>query len=489
MLIAIGCFSHESNSFDTQITTLDKFKDVFYCEANQLIENFRGNHRALGGFIDECTERNWDILPLGIAQAFPSGPIDSIVYNNVKTQFISQIQAHTPDAILLHLHGASVVDGLADAEGDLLTSLRNVVGKQIPILVLLDLHGNVSQLMVDQADIIIGYNKQPHIDIYERECELVQICEDILVHGKKTCMAYVQPPLLVPAILTDTALNPMKSIFDQVYLYEKENDVINVSAFAGFYGSDKYTAGPCCVAITDNNPQKAYQIAQSISELFWDKRDEFLPKIYSINEAITESTKYDGPVAFVDEADDPLGGGPADGTYILGELLNNKITDVAICTIHDEEIVRQAYSVGINGKVTGNLGGKKTSNHGNPIAIEGNVILLFDEPLPVADWDPDVRFNVGKIAVIEVNGIHIIVTERKTPTESINLFKYLGMNISDFKILVLKGMGITYEQVFREQIKKYMPVESIGITNPDVTKLGTFTRLRHPVYPIDKFNI
>ena len=57
------------------------------------------------------------------------------------------------------------VPRLFDAEGDFIAAVRNVVGPDIPIAASYDLHGNISQRIVDNLDIFSTYRTAPHIDV------------------------------------------------------------------------------------------------------------------------------------------------------------------------------------------------------------------------------------------------------------------------------------------------------------------------------------
>lgn len=179
-------------------------------------------------------------------------------YAYIKNKFIKNLTGEQVDGVLLHLHGACCVQGLDDAEGDLLTEIRNIVGERIPVLTVLDLHANVSELMVEKAA-----------------------------------------------------------------AYEQEEKVINVSPFAGYYASDKREAGPSCEVITDNAPELAEKIAKEMATCIWELQDEFFCDLPSIKEAIRQAEETEGLWAFVDECDDPLGDGSADGTYILNALMRS----------------------------------------------------------------------------------------------------------------------------------------------------------------------
>ena len=75
------------------------------------------------------------------------------------------------DGLLLDLHGAMVTEKHEDGEGAFIEATRAVVGQDIPIIVTLDLHANITPKMADLANVIIGYDTYPHIDMYDRGYE------------------------------------------------------------------------------------------------------------------------------------------------------------------------------------------------------------------------------------------------------------------------------------------------------------------------------
>ena len=492
MRIAIGSFNHESHSFCKDITDIESMKHVVFDDAEHIVEKHRGVHGTgggayLGGYVDYAEAHGWDILPLFAAGAYPAGPVTGEAYDYVKGQMLSHLKGQKVDGLVLHLHGASVVEGLDDAEGDLLSAFREMLGEDVPILTILDLHANVSDLMAEKADVILGYNTYPHIDIYEREQEVCRILEKMVSGEAKPVTFRAQPPLLLPAVLTETKAGPMKKIMDRVFAWEKEDGVINVSAFAGYYASDKKEAGPSCIATTDGDPALAEKIAKDVADLFWEIREEFFVKMMPVKEAIAKAKNSGGLWAFIDECDDPMGGGSTDGTYILKALMDDGgIESAGVCTIRDPEIVGKAWEAGVGGTVKGMLGGKIDDLHGDPVPIEARVLQLHDEEIPGADDDPTIRQNVGRLAVIDQNGIIIIVTEKKANTENMNLFAYLGIDVKQFRIMVLKGFGKAYEGVFKDIPAGYIIPDSLGITSPDVRKIGNFQKIRRPVYPLDE---
>lgn len=486
MRVAIGGFIHESNSFSKEYTNLNMFKNWIYNDKDHLIDAHRNNHRILGGYVDYAEKKGWEILPLLAATALPAGPVKKEVYEHIKSKMTNNLRDSQVDGVLLHLHGAAVAEGYTDCEGDLLTEMRDAVGGQVPIMLVLDLHANISDRMVEKVDAIFGYNHQPHIDMYEREEEAAALFEKIKAGKVIPKMVRMQPPILLPAIATDTDKGPMKKMMEKAFTLEKINGVINVSPFAGFYGSNKREAGASVIVVTDSDKKQAEDLAEQMVDLFWEIKDEFFVPAVPVKEAAERAKREGGLWAFIDEADDPLGGGPADGTYILQELIDSGITSAGISTIHDPKAVERAYEAGVGGTVTGQLGAWKDDAHGSPVELHAKVVRLTHKKIPVAYWDDKDLQDPGRIALLDQNGILIVVTEHKTATENINIFSYLDIAVEQFNVMVLKGLGHAYQNVFKKLPKEYVTIDSIGVTNPDVTKLGEFKNIRRPIYPIDE---
>ena len=91
--------------------------------------------------------------------------------------------------------------------------------------------------------------------------------------------------------------------------------------------------------------------------------------------------------------------------------------------------------------------------------------------------------------MLDQDGILIIVTELKANSENmrfISLFGFGPRDLSRMRIVLLKGSGKAYEQAYGNIPAGYITPESYGITNPDVTRIGEFKKLRRPIVPFDE---
>jgi microcystin degradation protein MlrC len=73
--------------------------------------------------------------------------------------------ADKPDGILLAMHGAMVTESRQDPATDAVREIRQVVGRDIPIMITFDLHGNKDAAVLKEATAVFGYRNAPQ-DIY-----------------------------------------------------------------------------------------------------------------------------------------------------------------------------------------------------------------------------------------------------------------------------------------------------------------------------------
>ncbi|MCY3832717.1 MAG: M81 family metallopeptidase [Chloroflexi bacterium] len=180
--VAIGGILHETHSFMQDMTTLAGFAAQSLHFGDELLSSMRNPRTGIGGMIDGATEFNWQLSPTLYAAAMPAGIITQGAYRKLLSELTNRLARHMPlDGLLLALHGAMVAEGLLDAETDIVARVRAIVGGAAPIVVLLDMHGNISPRLVELADVLLAYNTNPHIDAYARGVEALaaMLAQDI----------------------------------------------------------------------------------------------------------------------------------------------------------------------------------------------------------------------------------------------------------------------------------------------------------------------
>src|SRR5580698_4930964 len=164
-----GRFMHETNTFSVQKTDMALWRRRDFHTENEIPGAFRDTHSALGATFEAADKYGWTLVHPVSANANPSGTVTDDAFETIAGMILGAAERQGPiDGVLLHLHGAMVTESHEDGEGELLERLRAVLGPDVPIVVTLDLHANVTQKMADQASALIAFRTYPHVDMYER---------------------------------------------------------------------------------------------------------------------------------------------------------------------------------------------------------------------------------------------------------------------------------------------------------------------------------
>ena len=171
-------FMHETNTFSRVPTDMALIRRRDFHLENEIPAVFRGTRSAFGATFEAADRYGWSLVHPVSANPNPSGIVTDDAFETIAGMILGAVEAKGPiDGVLLHLHGAMVADRHEDAEGELLARLRHRVGPDIPIVVTLDLHANVTQRMANNANALIAYRTYPHIDQHERAWQGAELLE------------------------------------------------------------------------------------------------------------------------------------------------------------------------------------------------------------------------------------------------------------------------------------------------------------------------
>ncbi|MBT6203510.1 MAG: M81 family metallopeptidase [Rhodospirillaceae bacterium] len=489
MRFLIGEFSHESNCFCEHPTMREDFAASALHEGAAVITAHDGKKTVVGGFIDAASAGGHEIVPALATVTFPSGPVAHDFYLWVRDYLVRAArEAGTLDGVLLSLHSGMGLTGdgeeADDPEGDLCAVLTQALGSSIPIAVVMDLHSDTTEKLLANTALSFAYNEEPHRDGYDRGVEatqaLVRVCDGTL----RPTRTRVRVPMLLTAINMATDEGPMFDLHALRSEMERQPGVIDLSIHAGFYGADQSEAGFSVVATTNDDEEEARALAMELAVDGWQRREDFLLELTSPQAGVARALADGGPIALVDEADDPAGGGACGSVVILRAMLEGGITSGGVSTIHDPEVAALAQAGGIGATLETALGAKADNLHGNPIEISARVAAISLELIPTDPWSGR-KVDIGIVAVLDVGGIAVIVTERKFVSENIDLFEILGFDVRVMQAICFKGLTLHVRQALAGKIETFLPIDGIGITHPDVTRLGPYCRLKRPCWPFD----
>ena len=352
-------------------------------------------------------------------------------------------------------------------------------------MITLDFHANMTEKMIKNCSALFGYNTYPHIDTYERGLEAATNIAKMIEKKIKPVTAMRHLPMMIPSL--ETARPPFSEVFDVVFEKEKLPGVINISWFQGFPWTDIPHVGSSVVVVTDNDPVLAGRLADEIAQKVWDMRERFVVDVVAPDVAIREAmASKKGPYVLADISDNPGGGGPGDGTQIVQALLDAGATDVAIAIMYDPAVVEQAIKAGPGAVIDVKLGGKiePPELHGKPLTARAIVKTISDgKYVNKGPMNTGFKAEIGRTVVLDINGIEIIVPERRMQPTDPEIFRRHGIEPLDKKAIVLKST-LHYRAGFGPLAEKIIQLDIPGLMSPNFTKMD-YKNLGRAMWPRD----
>ncbi|MBO9609078.1 MAG: M81 family metallopeptidase [Paenibacillaceae bacterium] len=484
MQFIIGQVIHETNTFSSLRTAEPQFRETEWAYREQLAENHRGVRDYAGGMLSEAERLGIGIIPIFGTAACPSGIIAGPTYETIKRELLAGIERTAAfDAICLALHGAGVAEGVEDIEGDLLQAVRRLVGREVPIVVTLDLHANVTPLMVEQADVIVGNYLYPHTDSYECGQEAIVFARRMVEGSIRPVMRLVKPPLMIPTI--GSSVSPINTINECCRQYEQEEHVLDCTFYHGFPLADIAAAGVAVLTITNGQAALAERIAAELAGKVMEWKISFFPKYPSPAEGIALALQSASrPVVINETSDNPGAGTPGDGTHLLRAMLEHSLQDACMAFICDPETAEAAHQAGAGAWIDVRLGGKTDTMHGSPLHLRVYVKALTDGKfITSSPMGKGTRVDLGKSARLQAGGCDIIVCSVRNQVFDEQIFLLHGIDVRQMKIVALKSSQ-HFRASFEPLTDHIITVDSPGLSRMDFTSFP-YQRVRRPIYPLD----
>lgn len=487
MRIVAARMNHETNTFSPVPTPFASFGPNGPTFGSAALAAARTTRTALGAFIDACARRGAEVEVPVSASANPSGPVEDEAYERFADAIVSAARMGC-DAILLDLHGAMVTRRHDDGEGELLRRVR-AIAPEVPLAVALDLHGNITQAMIDHADIVVGFKTYPHVDMYETGVHAARLLFEQLEQGTKPALAWAQPPLLSHTLRSATGEGAMRRAVERAQRMEAEG-LLAVSVFAGFSLADIRDAGMSVVAV-GRTRDEAQNAADELARQIWDEREGFvyesLPLVESVARA-RDLLSNAGPVLLLDHGDNVMSGGTCDTTTVLEECLRQQMRDIGVGPLCDPPTVAQAIAAGVGGRIDIALGNKSPQGAGiavrAPFCANAYVRAITDGRFRIRGpiYTGEV-WAMGRTVVLEAEAFTAVVTERPMEPLDLGVFESAGVDPRLFDFLILKSR-MYCRPSFVPFSAALVECDSGGVTSSNYG-LFQLQKVRRPIFPLD----
>ena len=486
MKVLIGHFSHEANTFAEKPVTYEQYtgKGIFFGEES--ICASEGTSLYLGGIIKACREEGIDMIPTcAYSSAAPVLTRECVDRMMESILPVCETHKHELDGICFALHGAGVAEGIDDLEVYVLKELRKIVGNKIPIVVPMDLHGNVSEETTQLAQGIFGIRKYPHTDKADVSYLAMKTLARVMRGEIEIESHIVHLPLLIPISAGMTDNHPFPEIsayFDQ---YIQQHHLIYASLFQGFPYADvaSSTASVCVVS-----ERGAKEAAEALATYVWDRREFFRSNSLSPAQAmdLAEAVTDDGYIIINDMSDNPGGGCPGDGTHLLKELLKRNLPGTIFGFICDSIAAEEIFNHKPGDTISIHLGGKHEKIFGNPIHLENaTIISLSDGNFTYTSPNMfGLPCKLGNTARIRKGNVDIIIASTRAQTFDDRPFIITGADLKDYRYVALKSTQ-HFRGYFSDKAAAIIPCDPPGLSTSDLTAFS-YNKIPRPVYPLDE---
>ena len=480
--IFIAGLFHETHTFVDGKTSLADFK--IRCGGEMLV--CEGDASPLGGVLEYAKRQEWEIIPGIDCRATPSGTVDDEVVEAWWREFMSAWQPDC-DAIYLVLHGAMVAETIRDVEGELLARIRKLIGGDIPIFGVYDLHANFSFVMATNCDCLVAYRENPHSDAREAAVRAAGLLARCLAEPARPQMYLRQTRIILPPTGVGTADDPMRSLESAARRLEG-GEVWAVNIAAGFAFADTSDTGLSFQVVSSGSSESAEQCLNELEQLAEDLKEHGRGQDEALEDVIFQLREpVDGLTLLVEPADNIGGGAPGDCTGCLRALIDHQIKNAAIC-INDPEAVTQFADVKIGAKISIGIGGKGSQFDEGPLNLEMELLSrsngrfeLEDKKSHMASMVGDFA-DMGDCALLRHAGVLILLTSNKTAPFDLGQWRSQGVDPAQLDVIVIKA-AVAHKRAYDPITVRSFWVDTPGPCSSNLKRFA-YKHLRKGLWPL-----
>ncbi|MEG0526030.1 MAG: M81 family metallopeptidase [Longicatena sp.] len=483
MKVLFGYFSSESNEHSRSLMTFDKFVFKFGEEAIQ--------HVSCRNVFEDA---GIELIPSIIARGHPHGLVTYDAFEFIRSRLLTEVKAHMHeiDGIYLFLHGASKVIGLegGSAEHAFLRDIRKIVGPHMPIALVMDQHGNLSQELVDNVNILRCYRHSPHTDALETFAFVAEKFVDLLKNRRNMHPVYRKVPIIIGGEKSVSLDEPMLSINKMCDDAEKDARILSASFHIGYLRHDGDKLGCSVVVVPQREKYRAYaeEVADQIRAFAYSKRHEFhyhgntgLPE-----EVLKKAVAHTGGTVFVTDSGDNVGsGGDGFNTFILQQILKLKDTNnkrYLISGIVDHNAFKELYGKEVGEHVSLRVG-MDFDDLCKAVDVEGVIIA---KGLPDEGYEHKKDMGTAITVQFDHAPVSVVILNDAIQFYEPQQYARCGITLEDYDVVVVKQGYISAE------FDAYGDLCMMALTQGPTyqrSELLEFKQIYRPMWPYDDYEL
>lgn len=480
--ILIAECKQEVSTFNPVASHYEDFRIV---RGNGMFDYHRGVREEIAGaFSVFDQDASVECVPtFGASSITSGGKLAAADFTRLTNEFQESLSNTGPvDAAYFCLHGAMQAEQDHDPEGFILQEARRILGESVPFVVSLDLHGILTDRMLQHSDAVVVYHTYPHVDFFETGARAAALLMKLVAGDVRPVTARVKIPALVRG---DELITESGSISECIRLAQQIESSEAGLAAAVMWGNP-FTDVPelrsNAIVVMDGDETAAQQHALDLATRFWNHHEKMQVPLTGLEESVRLASEVaSGTVVLMDAADATSSGASGDSNAILSELIRQNYQGRSLSPIVDPAVVRQAFDAGVGATIRTKVGGALDPARYQPVEVDAKVRSLSDGKFRSESfgwpWDS------GNTAVLEAGNHTIVVGTRPVHLFDRSWFYANGQDPRQFDLVVVKSPHCE-PQMFADWCAKLINVDGPGATSANLQTLG-HTNCQRPIFPLD----
>jgi microcystin degradation protein MlrC len=480
--IAIAECKQEVSTFNPAPSRYENFRTA---RGQAVLDYHRSVKEEVGGALSVFdTAKHVDPAPAFAASSNTSGGVlaaDS--FDRLSGEFLDSLsELGSVDAAYFSLHGAMQAANENDPEGYLLQEARRILGEEIPFVVSLDLHGILTDRMLEHSDAVVAFHTYPHVDFFETGARAAKLLLQIVAGDVCPVTARVKIPVLARGdeMITDTG-----AVSECIRLAESI-EASEAGLSAGVMWGNPFTDVPelrtNSFVVMNGDQAAAQKQAIELANCFWKHHEKMQVPLTRLADAVQQAAAVSsGTVVMIDAADATSSGASGDSNAIVREAVSQRYRGRLLAPIVDAAAVQQAMAAGVGATIHTTVGGALDPARFQPLAVEARVRSLSDGRFfsESFGWN----WNAGNTAVLEADNVTLVVGTHPVSLFDRSWFYANGQDPERFDMVVVKSPHCE-SHMFADWCAKLINVDAPGSTSANLNGLG-HTICDRPIFPLD----
>ena len=480
--IVVAECKQEVSSFNPVPSHYEGFRVV---RGRAMLDYHRRVQEEIGGALSVLdAEAGIEIIPAyGGSSNTSGGILAGESFERLSADFLADLAEAGPvDAAYFALHGAMQAETEDDPEGWLLQEARRILGDDIPFVVSLDLHGILTDRMLQHSDAVVVYHTYPHVDFFQTGARAAGLVLKLLSSNVRPVTARVKIPALVRGneLITETG-----SVGECIRLAQ-QMEAGPGGLSAGVMWGNPFTDVPelrsNSLVVTDGDEQLAREQALALANLFWQHHEKMQVPLTGLEDAVRRAAAVTGgTVALMDAADATSSGASGDSNAIVRELIAQNYRGTVLAPVVDPAAVRQAVAAGLGATIQVNIGGALDPGRFQPLALACRVRSLSDGQFRSESFGW--HWDSGPTAVLQADNVTLVVGTQPVSLFDRSWFYANGQDPRHFNVVVVKSPHCE-PHMFADWCTELIDVDAPGSTSARLTSLG-HSKCARPMFPLD----